>query len=96
MRSRPCERVDGSEACSPRSRDGRARDAHRGMCRGVHTLVAFSGTVIDGGAEFTEPGMNRFPESQTPKRFGEGDYQVLVEPRFRKRGGLPTPGLSPL
>ena len=44
----------------------------------VHTLVAFSGTVIDEGAEFTEPGMNRFPESQTPKQFGEGDYQVLV------------------
>ena len=44
----------------------------------VHTLVAFSGTVIDGGAEFTEPGMNRFPESQTPKQFEQGDYQVLV------------------
>ena len=44
----------------------------------VHTLVAFSGTVIDEGAEFTEPGMNRFPESQTPKQFGDGDYQVLV------------------
>ena len=44
----------------------------------VHTLVAFSGTVIDGGAELTEPGMNRFPESQTPKQFEQGDYQVLV------------------
>ena len=44
----------------------------------VHTLVAFSGTVIDEGAEFTEPGMNRFPESQTPKQFEQGDYQVLV------------------
>ncbi|MCY4085405.1 MAG: type I restriction endonuclease [Actinomycetia bacterium] len=44
----------------------------------VHTLVAFSGTVIDQGEEFTEPRMNRFPESQTPKQFGDGDYQVLV------------------
>ena len=44
----------------------------------VHTLVAFSGTVIDRGDEFTEPRMNAFPESQTPRQFEEGDYQVLV------------------
>jgi type I restriction enzyme R subunit len=44
----------------------------------VHTLVAFSGTVLDRGDQFTEPSMNRFPESQTPTQFEEGDYQVLV------------------
>ena len=44
----------------------------------VHALVAFSGKVVDEGDEFTEPGMNRFPESETARRFGEGDYQVLV------------------
>lgn len=44
----------------------------------IHALVAFSGTVIDAGDEFTEPKMNGFPESQTAKNFGEGDYQVLV------------------
>ncbi|MCZ7590554.1 MAG: type I restriction endonuclease [Gaiella sp.] len=44
----------------------------------VHALVAFSGKVIDEGDEFTEPGMNGFPESQTAERFGSDDYQVLV------------------
>ncbi len=44
----------------------------------VHALVAFSGKVIDEGDEFTEPGMNGFPESQTAERFASDDYQVLV------------------
>jgi type I restriction enzyme R subunit len=44
----------------------------------VHTLVAFSGTVFDAGDQFTEPSMNKLPESQTPTQFEEGDYQVLV------------------
>jgi type I restriction enzyme R subunit len=44
----------------------------------VHTLVAFSGTVFDAGDQFSEPSMNKFPESQTPTQFEEGDYQVLV------------------
>ena len=44
----------------------------------VRTLVAFSGKVIDEGDEFTEPGMNRFPESETAERFGGDDYQVLI------------------
>jgi type I restriction enzyme R subunit len=46
--------------------------------RDVHALVAFSGKVIDEGDEFTEPGMNGFPESQTAERFASDDYQVLV------------------
>jgi type I restriction enzyme R subunit len=44
----------------------------------VHALVAFSGKVIDEGDEFTEPGMNAFPESETARRFSSDDYQVLV------------------
>jgi type I restriction enzyme, R subunit len=44
----------------------------------VHALVAFSGKVIDEGDEFTEPGMNGFPESQTAENFASDDYQVLV------------------
>ncbi len=44
----------------------------------VHALVAFSGKVVDEGDEFTEPGMNRFPESETAGRFASDDYQVLV------------------
>ena len=30
-------------------------------------MVAFSGTVVDGGKEFTEAGMNGVPENQTVK-----------------------------
>jgi type I restriction enzyme R subunit len=42
-------------------------------------LVAFSGKVFDDhGDEFTEAGMNRFPEAQTAERFGSDDYQVLI------------------
>ncbi len=44
----------------------------------VRTLVAFSGKVLDEGDEFTEPGMNGFPESETAERFGGDDYQVLI------------------
>ena len=44
----------------------------------VHALVAFSGKVLDRGDEFTESRMNAFPESQTAREFGEGDYQVMV------------------
>jgi type I restriction enzyme R subunit len=44
----------------------------------VRTLVAFSGTVVDQGDDFTEPRMNRFPESETARQFGGDDYQVLV------------------
>ncbi len=32
-------------------------------------LVAFSGTVEDGGRSYTEPGMNGLPEAQTAKTF---------------------------
>jgi type I restriction enzyme, R subunit len=45
---------------------------------GIQTLVAFSGKVLDDGDEFTEPGMNAFPESETAERFGTDDYQVLI------------------
>jgi type I restriction enzyme, R subunit len=44
----------------------------------LHALVAFSGTVIDEfGVSYTEPGLNKFPESQTAERFDEG-YEVLI------------------
>jgi type I restriction enzyme, R subunit len=44
----------------------------------VHALIAFSGKVVDEGDEFTEPGMNAFPESETAARFATHEYQVLV------------------
>jgi len=45
---------------------------------GIHTLVAFSGTVRDGGIEYTEPQMTGFSEKQLPEKFDKGDYQLLI------------------
>jgi type I restriction enzyme R subunit len=44
----------------------------------TRALVAFSGRVDDAGLEFTESGMNGFPESQTAVRFNEPAYGVLI------------------
>jgi len=44
----------------------------------VATLVAFSGTVIDHGEEYTESGINGFGEKELPDRFDTDDYQVLI------------------
>ena len=41
-------------------------------------LVAFSGTVEDGGVQYSEPQMNGFPESQTPREFEEDEWRFLV------------------
>ena len=45
----------------------------------IHALVAFSGKVNlpDDPAEYTEAGMNGFPEDRLPREF-DGDYQVLL------------------
>jgi type I restriction enzyme R subunit len=44
----------------------------------VGILAAFSGTLHDGGVDWTESKVNGFGESQTPKRFDSDDYQILV------------------
>jgi type I restriction enzyme R subunit len=44
----------------------------------IGVLVAFSGTVRDGAAEWTESNMNGFPESQTASEFDTDAYSVLV------------------
>ena len=41
-------------------------------------LVAFSGTVHDGGHSYTEAGMNGASESQTAKTFEQPEYRFLV------------------
>ncbi len=41
-------------------------------------LVAFSGTVDDGGRSYTEPGMNGVSEMQTAKTFEGPDYRFLI------------------
>jgi type I restriction enzyme R subunit len=44
----------------------------------MKVLVAFSGRVDDGGLDFTESGMNGFPESQTATQFARPEYGVLI------------------
>ena len=41
-------------------------------------LVAFSGTVKDGGASYTEAGMNGLRETQTASTFEGQDYRFLI------------------
>ncbi|WP_208317286.1 type I restriction endonuclease subunit R [Canibacter zhoujuaniae] len=41
-------------------------------------LVAFSGTVDDKGAEYTEQQLNQIPEEELPERFATGEYQLLL------------------
>src|SRR6516225_4482335 len=41
-------------------------------------LVAFSGTVYDGGHAYTEANMNGFPEAQTAKTFDRPEYRFLI------------------
>ncbi len=44
----------------------------------IGVLVAFSGTVRDGAAEWTESNTNGFPESQTANEFDTDAYSILV------------------
>lgn len=41
-------------------------------------LVAFSGSVQDGGITYTESGMNGFPETQTAKTFEQAENRFLI------------------
>lgn len=41
-------------------------------------LVAFSGTVQDGGQSYTEASMNGFPETQTARSFDRPEYRFLI------------------
>ena len=41
-------------------------------------LVAFSGSVQDGGKTYTEAGTNGFPETQTAKTFERAEYRFLI------------------
>ena len=45
----------------------------------IKTIVAFSGKVIrDGHPDSTEVEMNGFKEKELPKKFGSGEYQLLL------------------
>ena len=44
----------------------------------VKALVAFSGSVVIDGEEYTEAKMNGFPESKTAAKFDTDEYGILV------------------
>lgn len=44
----------------------------------IHALVAFSGKVTIDEKEYTETGMNGFPEKNLPDEFDKDAYQVLL------------------
>ncbi|WP_407974496.1 type I restriction endonuclease subunit R [Bacillus altitudinis] len=49
--------------------------------KGYHdlkTVVAFSGTVKDGGIDYTEPDMNSFSEKELPDKFNSDEFKVLL------------------
>ena len=57
----------------------RALDAYlRERGHPFKALVAFSGTVKDGGAHYTESGMNGFPEAQTRGQFRLPENRLLI------------------
>lgn len=41
-------------------------------------LIAFSGTKVIGGREYTEAGLNGFPDTKTAENFDSDDYRILV------------------
>ena len=46
--------------------------------RSLGIPVAFSGTVENEGVQYSEPQMNGFPESQTPREFEEDEWRFLI------------------
>lgn len=56
----------------------RAYVDHHGYGDAIGVLVAFSGTVTDGAAEWTEASFNGFPETQTAGEFDGPDFRILV------------------
>ena len=60
----------------------RYKQAMDAYCRehGVpfRTLVAFSGTVRDGGREYAEASMNGVPEKNTAEEFKKDEYRFLI------------------
>lgn len=44
----------------------------------IKILVAFSGTVIDEGNEYTESGINKIKETELPEKFHGSGYQILI------------------
>lgn len=44
----------------------------------IRPLIAFSGKITVDGNEYTESGINGFPEKYLPDEFDKNDYQVLL------------------
>ena len=44
----------------------------------IKALVAFSGKKVIDGVEYTESGMNGFPDTQTADKFNTPEYRFLI------------------
>jgi len=44
----------------------------------LKTLVAFSGTIKNGGVDYREQDINLFKETELPQKFATDEYQVLI------------------
>jgi type I restriction enzyme R subunit len=44
----------------------------------IGVTVAFSGSIVDSGKEYTESGINGFSEGKLPEEFAKDNFQILV------------------
>ncbi|WP_299651191.1 type I restriction endonuclease [uncultured Jannaschia sp.] len=70
--------VTSSREHAVRTRDAIRRYVEAEGYDDVHALVAFSGEITIDGQPVTEPGLNGFGETELPRRFDEGPWNVLV------------------
>ncbi|MBQ0041134.1 MAG: type I restriction endonuclease subunit R [Clostridiales bacterium] len=70
--------VTSSRAEAVKYRQAFERYIERKEYKNIHALVAFSGKVSLDGNDYTESGMNGFPEKDLPAHFDKDDYQVLL------------------
>ena len=59
------------------------------------TLVAFSGTVQDGGHSYTEANMNSISEAQTARTFESPEYRMLIAANKFQTGFRPATCCKP-
>ena len=70
--------VTSSRLHAVRYKEAIDRYIHEHQYLDLHTLVAFSGKVLDDGQTFTESSMNGFRERETADRFDTNEFQVLI------------------
>lgn len=70
--------ITSSREAAVRYRNQFERYINENNYNDIKALVAFSGKVTVDGKEYSEVGMNNFPENALKKEFDKDDYQVLL------------------